>query len=735
MKRKLAVFFLSAAIACCGAAIISSCGQPSDDASNSGWSVQTAYARAVDLGFEGTLEEFLALIEGEDGRDGVGIESATINDRGELVLTYTDGNTVNLGKVTGSDGQDGTNGTNGSDGLDGVGIESATINDKGELVLAYTDGTTVNLGMVTGSDGQNGADGEDGQDGQNGADGVGISKIYIEEGHLFIQLTDKTVVDCGALPSGVPCVHSYGEWVTEQQPTCMSIGYRTRVCRFCGDTEYDFIEPVGHSYSAQTVFTAVDGGHSFYCSGCGSYVMQPHSPDEEGNCACDYGLEYALAEDGLSYIVTDINNFSGTTLEIPAMHNGLPVSDMQASLYENIKSIIVPETLKAISGNTVSIQKVYISDLPAWIGVDKDYSLSFAYIQLYLNNLLVTDYNIPEGITKIGANTYAYCLFYESITIPASVTEIGSNAFFDCTSLQTVKFEEGSRLKIIGQKAFSSCAITELTIPASVVTIEYDAFGSCNLLERVNFEANSQIQTLSGFRFCDNLKKLVVPDGVTRITGIAGNKSLTEIILPQSLKLFGGVSMCTSLKEIFIPKNVEAFGSWQAFADCTSLETVTFEEGSKLQSIGEETFKGCIALTSITIPASVTEIGENAFKNCLSLENLFFEKDSRLKSIGNFAFYDCDFRNVINLPKTLTEIGEYSFSCLQIMVPISISKIGKFALGNSYIYYCGTEEQWKAIENNPYIGCGNLYYYSATQPAGEGRYWHYAEDGVTPQVW
>ena len=67
MKRKLAVFFLSAAIACCGAAVISSCGWPSDDASNSGWSVQTAYAQAVDLGFEGTLEEFLALIEGEDG--------------------------------------------------------------------------------------------------------------------------------------------------------------------------------------------------------------------------------------------------------------------------------------------------------------------------------------------------------------------------------------------------------------------------------------------------------------------------------------------------------------------------------------------------------------------------------------------------------------------------------------------------------------------------------------------
>ena len=720
MKRKLAVFFLSAAIACCGAAIISSCGWPSDDASNSGWSVQTAYAQAVDLGFEGTLEEFLALIEGEDGadgRDGVGIESATINDKGELVLTYTDGNTVNLGKVTGTDGQDGQNGTDGEDGQDGVGIKSTTINDKGELVLTYTDGNTVNLGKVTG------ADGEDGKDGLNGADGVGISKIYIEEGHLFIQLTDKNVVDCGALPSGVPCVHSYGEWVTEQQPTCMSIGYRTRVCQFCGDTEYDFLEPVGHSYGAQTAFTAVDGGHSFYCSGCGSYVMQPHSPDKDGNCACDYGFEYALAEDGLSYIVTDIINFSGTTLEIPAMHNGLPVSDMQASLYENIKSIIVPETLKAISGNTQSIQKVYISDLPAWIGVDKTVNLAFSSsTEFYVNGELLTDYTIPEGTTRIGAYSYSGYSSLESITIPASVTEIGSNAFFDCTSLKAVTFEEGSKLQTIGDSVFRGYnALTSITIPANVTALGSSSFENCYSLENVTFEEGSKLQTIGDGAFM-------------------GCQTLTSISIPATVQELGKRAFlsCETLKSVIFEEesNLLSIG-FSAFLGCTSLEKVVLPEN--LTEFKGAVFAGCTALTSIYIPKSVITMQNQVFDGCVALESVIFEEGSKLQSISYNVFINCTKLKSLIIPEGVTQIGDGCFSgcssAMTIVIPSSVTEMGTDVFSSNNVYYCGTEEQWKAIENNPYIGYGKLYYYSATQPTGEGRYWHYAEDGVTPLVW
>ena len=72
----------------------------------------------------------------------------------------------------GQDGHDGTDGIDGTDGVDGIGIADAVINEDGELVLTYTNGETVNLGVIVGADGQDGQDGQDGVDGQDGQDAV-----------------------------------------------------------------------------------------------------------------------------------------------------------------------------------------------------------------------------------------------------------------------------------------------------------------------------------------------------------------------------------------------------------------------------------------------------------------------------------------------------------------------------------------------------------------------------------
>ncbi len=61
---------------------------------------------------------------------------------------------------------------NGADGKDGLGIANAEINDDGELVITYLDGSSANLGVIVGADGENGKDGSNGQDGVDGQDGV-----------------------------------------------------------------------------------------------------------------------------------------------------------------------------------------------------------------------------------------------------------------------------------------------------------------------------------------------------------------------------------------------------------------------------------------------------------------------------------------------------------------------------------------------------------------------------------
>ena len=125
------------------------------------------------------------------------ISNAEINDDGELVLTYSDSSSSNLGVVVGSDGKDGTNGVNGKDGADGkdgingtdgidgedgISVIKSEINTKGELVLTYSDNTVDNLGVVVGANGKDGINGKNGTNGTNGVNG--------KDGHTPVKGTD-----------------------------------------------------------------------------------------------------------------------------------------------------------------------------------------------------------------------------------------------------------------------------------------------------------------------------------------------------------------------------------------------------------------------------------------------------------------------------------------------------------------------------------------------------------------
>ena len=205
-----------------------------------------------------TVDEWLESLKGQNGdkgTDGVGILTAVINENGELVITLTDGNEVNLGVVVGEDGENGADGLtpyigeNGNwfigdtdtgvfaQGKDGVGIKNITINENGELVITLTDGNEVNLGVVVGKDGNNGADGLTPYIGENGnwfigdtdtgvfaqgKDGVGIKNITINEnGELVITLTDGNEVNLGVVVGedgenavGIETIHQNGDKVT-----------------------------------------------------------------------------------------------------------------------------------------------------------------------------------------------------------------------------------------------------------------------------------------------------------------------------------------------------------------------------------------------------------------------------------------------------------------------------------------------------------------------------------------
>lgn len=99
--------------------------------------------------------------DGDDGSDGIGIVKAEINNSGELVVLYTNGQLANLGVVVGKDGQDGVNGADGQDGKDGI---SVTHQWEGTIL------TVISASGASSADlkGEQGADGEKGDKGEKG---------------------------------------------------------------------------------------------------------------------------------------------------------------------------------------------------------------------------------------------------------------------------------------------------------------------------------------------------------------------------------------------------------------------------------------------------------------------------------------------------------------------------------------------------------------------------------------
>ena len=324
--------------------------------------------------------------------------------------------------------------------------------------------------------------------------------------------------------------------------------------------------------------------------------------------------------------------------------------------------------------------------------------------------------NIPSAIdgvavTSIGECAFKNCSSLTSVTIPKSVTSIGDYAFFWCSSLTSVTIPKS--VTSIGDYAFNYCSsLTSVTIPNSVTSIGEGAFFCCSSLTRVTIPNSVTSIGDYAFSYCSSLTAIYVAEGNTTYTsedGVLFSKDKTmlyrypagkmenEYAIPESVTSIGdcAFSECSSLTSVTIPNSVKSIGpgafyltaiynakdSWiddvlyidnwlieakndiegayiiregtreiaaYAFYYCSSLTSVTIPDS--MTGIGDYAFCDCSSLTSVTIPEGVTSIGEGAFSDCSSLTSVYFMGNAPELGGNVFQLWDDEKETYVNNP-------------------------------------------------------------------------------------
>ena len=223
----------------------------------------------------------------------------------------------------------------------------------------------------------------------------------------------------------------------------------------------------------------------------------------------------------------------------------------------------------------------------------------------------------------------------------------------------------GVTVTTIGTDAFLGLNITSVTIPASVTEIGSNAFAGCTNLTSVHYAGDwSNLTIQSGNPAVQDAANAPLfdfeftPDNTAVIvTNYKYNGAAADVTIPSRYK----------------GKPVTTIGHAAFFNSAVTSVTIP----DSVTSISDDAFVNCPQLTNISIPNSVTYIGFSAFNSCTSLKSITLP--SSLSTIQSYAFYNCENLKTIRIPVSVTSIGNYAFDVCPSLMTVT---------------YPGSKTQW-----------------------------------------
>ena len=436
---------------------------------------------------------------------------------------------------------------------------------------------------------------------------------------------------------------------------------------------------VGLCYIEANSYIVTENSIKYRCYTTG-YAVVYGRDNAQGAINIPDSLQY----NGKTYIVTEIGKY--------AFNNAT-----------GITSITIPETVHTIHEHAFDGCTGLASiTIPDNVSLIKDYAFN--------NCSSLTSVSLPNNITTIPKYAFYGCSSLRSVTIPSNVTGIGQYAFYGCKALASINIP--NVVKNIGERAFYSCtSLVSLSIPNSVTSIGSYAF---NLVPNVVYSGSASGSPWAARSINGYVNGMLVYNNSSKISVLACSSSATSVSIPSTVTNIGSYAFvnCTNVPSITIPNTVASIGT-NAFSGVRNIVyagsatgspwgamnvggyvdgSYVYENSSKTKLVACATS----ATGSISIPNTVTSIGNSAFSNCDKITSLIIP--NTVTSVGNYAFTDCAHLKKVSIGDGVATIPDYAFvGCIElsdVSVGNGVTYVGlyafKYCMLDKFVIYAET---------------------------------------------